>query len=261
MTMLTVGVTGPIGHGKTTFATALSKQVNTFAHFESSHIISEVANALLAQTGAVPRPGDLTAINKWLRRLPPIIGKKLHADVGFERIKITAPALRAAPLEYQKLLIYLANLQKDPDLARQKITDRNKSAHRPLLQWLGGYLVSKADKGIWYKEIARRVRGEADKGTELCVVGGLRYLSDAAILRTTGAIIVKIYRPSLAPADITDPTEREREQVPVDSTVLNDGSVDNLATCAEILLRDMQNNRLQPNYSAQALAAFSSNSK
>jgi dephospho-CoA kinase len=46
--MIILGMTGPIGHGKTTFADALSDLVPSTVHFESSLIIAEVANDMHA---------------------------------------------------------------------------------------------------------------------------------------------------------------------------------------------------------------------
>lgn len=247
--MIILGMTGPIGHGKTTFADALSDLVPSTIHFESSLIIAEVANALHAAIpNKLPDPYDVEALNDWLGVLPDILAEKVQARCTFEKIKLQQRSIEQHPIEYQKLILHVENLHRNPEMARKKITRENKENYRPILQWLGGYLVEHVDAGIWYKEIVRRIRKAEAVGTDLCIVGGLRFPSDAKLLRDAGAIIVKVYRPAHLQNDMLDPTERERENIKTDCTVMSDGTVDDVKHFAARFLNDIRNNQLENLY-------------
>jgi energy-coupling factor transporter ATP-binding protein EcfA2 len=251
--MILLGMTGPIGHGKTTLADALAELVPKTAHFESSLIIAEVANAMHSCLNNIPDPYDVDALNNWLKSLPAILLEIVHAHSTFDQIKLDQVEIERHPIEYQKLILHVENMQRDPGLARQNITRENKESYRPFLQWLGGYLVQKVDPGIWYDELVRRVKIEQQNGTDLCIVGGLRFPADATILRQAGGIVVKVYRPGHLQNDMLDPTERERENIPVDCTIMSNGSVEDVKLFAATFLDDIRNNRLQHLYQTGAV--------
>ncbi len=241
-------MTGPIGHGKTTFADAMTAMEPSTVHFESSLIIAEVANALQAALTDIPDPYNVDRLNNWLRALPAILLEIVHVRCTFEQIKLDQTAMEEHPIEFQKLILHVENLQRKPELMNQQIDKENKESYRPLLQWLGGYLVQRIDSGIWYNEIVRRIRQAAAAGCQLCIVGGLRYPTDAAILRGAGAIIVKVYRPGHLQSDMLDPTERERQNIQVDCTIMSNGSVADVSKFAENFYKDLKANKLQSLY-------------
>lgn len=252
--MILLGMTGPIGHGKTTFATALAELVPRTTHFESSLIIAEVVNAMHAALTQIPDPYNVDSLNNWLRCLPPILQQITHTPCTFEQLQLEPKDIEVHPVEYQKLILHVENLQRQPEMARQDINNANKENYRPILQWVGGYLVKKVDPGIWYNEIVRRVRTEQQKGCELCIVGGLRFPSDANILRQAGGIIVKVYRPGHLQNDMLDPTERERENIQVDCTIMSNGTIHDVAKHAVVFIEDIKNNRIQPLYQTKDYA-------
>ncbi|MES2971443.1 MAG: hypothetical protein V4702_03925 [Patescibacteria group bacterium] len=251
--MIIIGMTGPIGHGKSTFADGLKELVPSTVHLETSLIIAEVANAFQSALNDIPDPYNVERLNNWLRALPPILMDIVHARANFEQIKLDQIAMEEHPVEYQKLILHVENLQRRPELINQPITKDNKESFRPLLQWLGGYLVQRIDSGIWYNEIVRRIRQAAAAGCELCIVGGLRYPSDAAILRGAGAIIVKVYRPGHLQSDMLDPTERERQNIQVDCTIMSNGTVADVRKFTAIFYEDLKQNKLQSTYHTASL--------
>ncbi len=248
MLMIILGMTGPIGHGKTTFADALSTLEPNTVHFESSLVIAEVANSLQAALTDIPDPYNVERLNNWLRALPAILLESAHVHCTFEQIKLHQYSMEEHPIEYQKLILHVENLQRKPELMNQQITKENKESFRPFLQWLGGYLVQRIDSGIWYNEIVRRIRQAAGAGANLCIVGGLRYPTDAAVLRGAGAIVIKVYRPGHLQSDLLDPTERERQNIQVDCTIKSNGTVADVKVFAKQFYEDLNNNKLQTTY-------------
>ena len=246
--MVLLGMTGPIGHGKTTFAEALSKLEPSTARFESSMIIAEVGNALQAALTDLPDPYNVEQLNNWLRALPAILLEITHVHVTFEQVKLDQQAIEEHPIEFQKLILHVENLQRKPELMEQQITKENKESYRPLLQWLGGYLVQRVGSGIWYDEIVRRVRLAAAAGTKLCIVGGLRYPTDATILRQAGGRIIEVYRPGHLQSDLMDPTERERQNIDVDCTIMSNGTLADIRAFAPIFYADLLADKLHKTY-------------
>jgi len=247
-------MTGPIGHGKSTFAKALMELEPTAKHFESSLIVAEVADALHSSTSNLPNRDDIDSINTWLRPLPSILLETVHAKCSFQQLALTTPDVNLHPIEYEKLFLHIQNLVSNPKLLSQDINKENKEQYRPILQWLGGYLVKKVDPGIWYKEIVRRVYAIADSGSKLCVIGGLRFPTDALYVRQAGGVIVKVYRPGHLQYDMLDPTERERENISPDTTIVSNGTIDDVKNCAKQVVDDIAANKLQKTYYAKSKA-------
>lgn len=248
MVMLLLGMTGPISHGKTTFAAALADIEPLTIHLESSLVIAQVANAMHAALTKVPDPYDVNSLNDWLKHLPAILKETVHVTTNFDRVKLEQIDIEQHPIEYQKLIMHVENLRRTPQLARQAITIDNKETYRPFLQWLGGFLVQRIDAGIWYNQIVRLVQDAESTGCKLCIVGGLRYPTDAAILRLAGGKIIKVYRPGHLQNDMLDPTERERDNIPVDCTIMSNGTVEDVKRCAAVFLKDLQEGTLQQLY-------------
>lgn len=251
--MLTIGITGPIGHGKSTFAEALQKLEPSTYRIEFSTVVIEIANAMHAALRVVPPRDDISAINDWLKALPAILLQSVHLRTPFSLIMLNADEIGKHPIEYEKLFLHLDSLGRNPKLARTSITRANKEEYRPFLQWLGGYLVQKVDPAIWQREIITRLR-RVDRGHHrLCVVGGLRFPEDATALRGIGAKILKVYRPGHLQYDVLDPTERERGNIQVDSTIMSDGTIDDLTRCAARVLQDLRSGNLQKLYRAKSV--------
>lgn len=252
--MIIAGLTGSIHHGKTTFAGLLADQAHSALHFESWELIAEVAGALHREAGSHPDPADLDAVNDWLLPLPEIVDTYMHTPVKYADIRLTPARLQKHPEHYQKLLEYLADVQADAALIDTDITADTKEQFRPLLQWLGGFLVIVAGPGIWYDEIVRRLNNLRTQGYELVTIGGVRYPGDAERLRNAGGIILQIERPALPETDSTDLTERQRSLIKPDAVIMNDGSLEDLAERAEAVYKDLCFRQLKPEYGATAVA-------
>jgi len=252
--MLIFGMTGPIGHGKSTFAKAIKELEPSTVRFESSMVIAEVANALHAATQTIPTRDDIQSINEWLKPLPEIIAEVVHVKCTFYQVQVQLADVQRHPIEYEKLFLHIENLTRNPGLIKQPITPENKETYRPILQWLGGYLVKKLEPSIWYSEIIRRTQEAMAEGTKICIVGGLRFPTDAELIKKVQGTIIKVYRPDHLQFDALDPTERERDNIPADCTVVNNGTIDDMKTCAHKILEDIAASNLQRVYRTKEVA-------
>jgi hypothetical protein len=253
MVMLIIGMTGPIGHGKTTFARGLEKIVPETVHLESSLVIAEVVNALHAATTKIPERDNIDSINEWLKPLPSILLTVVKAHCSFAQIQLQEFEIERHPIEFEKLFLHIENMTRNPELVKAEIGKENKENYRPILQWIGGYMVKKVDSGIWYREIVRRVHNAEVAGNKICVIGGLRFPSDATIIKQAGGIVVKVYRPGHLQYDLLDPTERERNNIPTDCVIVSNGTVEDMERCAAKVLGDIQSHNLQHTYQTNAV--------
>jgi len=252
--MILVGITGPIGHGKSTLASALQQSESNSQVIETSEVINEVVNDLNHHAQQLPQKNDLSSINEWLSNLSQILPKVIHQRINWSRLELTNSAISAKTRDYIKLFEYIDSLHANPQLLHQNITETNKKDYRSMQQWLGGYLVTHLDADIWYSEILRRSKIASKNGLMLYVVGGVRFLSDADCMRKAGARIVAISRPDVTISDIDDPTERERAQIRPDSTVINNGSLSQLNNTARQLWSDLLADQLRPEYRTNDLS-------
>jgi hypothetical protein len=246
--LIIIGIHGEIQHGKSTFAGLLREAEPDSLYYESSSIISEVleeANAALTE----PLPDDKPLLaNQLLSKLPPILKKLVHVDISAEELVFTQSDINENYPRFSKLLAYAGTLHKLPHLLNEPITAENKEYFRPGLQGLGGYLVSKVCKTIWYDEIVRRMHTDITDDTKLVIVGGLRFPTDEAVLRAEGANIVEIHRPSVKNKDQRDPTEAHRKLIRNDSKILNIGDIEDLRSTTKLFYEDVLAGSLQPCY-------------
>ncbi|MDQ5972502.1 MAG: hypothetical protein QG553_661 [Patescibacteria group bacterium] len=244
--MVIVGITGGIDHGKTSLGEAFQSLETHATHYESSAVITNLAEAWLATVPVLPAADDIEAINDWLKHLVPLINTGFEQSCSFEDIALHPNDIKEHPENYAKLFAYL----KNPHTDLSKPGEANKQLYRPLLQWMGGYLVSTVDDGIWYKQIVRFIKQDEAAGIVLSTVGGLRFPHDGEILKEAGATIIEVERPGLDQTDTADPTERQRQQIKVDCTVYNDGTLGDLQNCARQIYQHILKGSLQANYHA-----------
>jgi hypothetical protein len=248
--MYIVGLTGPINHGKTTTAKLLMSQEPYSKLIESWQVIAEVAERLnqnFDQT--MVSSSDLTSVNSWLFHLLDILPGVVNARPTFDMIEIREHEIDAKPDEFNKLFVYIDRLKDNPGLASEEITYSNKEDHRPILQWLGGYLSSTMGESIWFNEIMHRVAA-ADEKTKLFVIAGLRFPADAERVRHHGGKIIEVYRPGHEVRDQADPTELNRNLIEADTKILNNGSIQDLEDAVKALWVDMKAEKLRYEYSA-----------
>lgn len=247
-----LGITGPIGSGKTTFADMLAETTEDHAHYESWYVIAEIATAFNAALKAELEFDTTTSqfelANQVLIWLPDAISEVLHHDVVWNQLAITKHDTLAHPALYEKLFIYMDMVTKDRSLLDKPLNDETKPTFRPLLQWIGGYFIAKISKTIWYDEIIRRI-DLRDPTTSLVVIGGVRSPSEADVIRAHGGRIVAMQRQGID-VDNSDPTESRRDAIIPDITVANNGTVDQLRELAVTLADDLAAGKPKKHYSA-----------
>ncbi len=244
--MIIIGVTGPISHGKTSLCEAFGQAMPYATLYESSQIITDLAERWVQSSGALPEPNDIPAINEWLQVLLPIIKQEFGLDVSLSQVEITQADIEEHPEEYQKLFDFLDGKTAEFSSLR----DYSKEEYRSLLQWMGGYFYHKISNDIWYNRIVELIQQDQANGITLAIVGGLRFPEDSEIIKEAGGVILGIQRPGLDESDLHDPTERQRQHIQLDSTVMNDGSLLDLQACAKRIYQDILADDLQPSYSA-----------
>ncbi len=241
--MILVGITGGIGHGKTSLAQAVAKCAVQPKLLETSTVIAEIIDELQAQNNSTPNTTNTESIKSWLTPLLTIVPQKLHQTLPSQALQTVKNSSAN-----QKLFEYFELLSKNPQLAQQTIGPSNKEQYRPMLQWLGNFLVQNTVPTIWYDELIRRGEQAKKDGCDLCIIGGVRYPSDAEVIRRKGGYILAINRPSLAQTDLADPTERERGSIIPDTIISNDGNLAALNNCAQQIIDDLQSQALRKSY-------------
>ncbi len=248
--MIILGITGPIGHGKTTLADFFAQTETNSIHLESGRIIAEAVDRLNTfYDSCKPVPHDYVSVNLWLSHLPQIIEEVTHYRMSSTPV-LTASQEKANPESYTKLWDYLAACQNNPGLTQQTIDTHNKSNYRTVLQWLGAFGEQQIQSGLWYTELLRRAK---QSNALLAIIGGVRFVADAHAVQEAGGIVIAIERPGYDQPDLNDPTEQERSTLPVNSTIVNNGSLDQLYATAKQIVADIRANALASQYETNKL--------
>jgi len=247
-----LGISGAIGSGKTTFARLIGQTVENHAIYETSMVIIEVANRfnqlLEAELNFDTANDDTELVNQSLVWMPDIISEHLHHETTWAHLAITSKDQRIHPELYKKLFDYLKNVRANHKLVEQTITTVNKVEYRSLLQWLGGYFVAKISATIWYDELFRRIDLHESRRS-LVIISGVRYLSDAELVRQHRGRIICISRPNLKPSG-DDITELESLKIEPDITVVNNGTVQDLQKLTEEIWNDIATGAPKKTYMA-----------
>ncbi len=245
-----VGITGAIGHGKSSFADAITELEPATYRVETGDIIIEVADRFHQEMPHPPRADNIAWMNRWLFALPNILRDVVQVETSYDQIAFSHDDVISHPIKYQKFFEHAAALVDTPELAETPISSNNKLQNRPLLQWLGGYLIERVSPTIWQDEVYRRVAAAGNNAAPLVLIGGIRYPSDADAVSEHGGVVVKISRPDVPEQDTADPTESQRSTIRPDVTVVNNGSLADLSVMAGNFVQDMKRGKPRALYIA-----------
>lgn len=253
--MVIIGITGGIGHGKTSLAEAFQRAEPRSRHFESSTLLADVITVWQERAGQPPDPHNLVAVNGWVAHLPEALKQVAHASIDASKLEFDAADIAKHPELYEKLFAHLVKLQQKPALMHTRITEANKADFRPLLQWLGGYITLQVDPRLWFTELMRQAEQTGSQGVRLSTIGGVRFPINAEIIHEHGGYVVGVQRPHIGETELDDLTERDRRKTPMDTILVNNGTLAELEAAAKCLYRDIRLNRRPQKHYAAAQAS------
>jgi hypothetical protein len=247
-----VGISGPIGSGKTTFAELLlAPDVSHAAHLESSTVVMEVCNEFNAALQAQPKPYDaLRTTNNLLPQLLPILSALSGYQITLEDIILTDVHINDNLIWYNKLFQYYREVADNPDITSRTITAINKTVYRSLMQWVGGYFLFRLDDSlIWYRELKKRI-SHLEPLVQFVALTAPRQPAEADYVRQVlNGLIIMMDRPDTM-LDINEGTERRVTQIIPDITIINNGNLTDLKRTAMLVLSDIKSDNYQATYTA-----------
>jgi hypothetical protein len=248
--MIMIGIAGSIGHGKTTLAEDFIDFEPNSIHLESSALIASIVNDWQKLTVTVPDINDLASVFNWVAMLPEIMAENLHTKIDPQPFHLGKRNVKNRPDQFLKLFNYLVQIRTNPKLIKTTITYANKLEYRSVLQWLGGFVQLNLPHGILFHELARQAESAGSHGTKLSVISGVRFPADVDVIHSHRGYIVLIDRPSAPIRETDDPTERERNNLTIDSLLLNNADLKQLYNCAKKIYSDMQIGQIEKSYEA-----------
>ena len=252
-----LGITGPIGHGKSALITAMQQAEPSSVHAESSDIIIQVADMLNKELHALPNLivgyTDPQSCQTWLDIALPRAIRHI-SSVSFDINKLIIGDAGTDPALFATLDLYMRTVRQQPLLLERPITSETKELYRPFLQWIGGYVTTRLGCSLWYEELIARSRVSEASGCQLYIIGGVRFLADATVLRRACGAILSIERSGVKVQDIIDPTEDQRSQILTDSTIYNDAGLAELQRLGETIATDIRAATLRQSYRASSVS-------
>jgi len=251
------GITGPIGHGKTTLANVLMALESRAVHIEPSDIISEVANEWFATfpKELLVYPIDYQLLNQWTTDLATVVSHQIKY-VDPNQLRITHDQVLGESKYYFKLFMYINLIRQGVIPFAEPIVLANKDKHRNILQWIGGFLVHRADRGIWFDHIERLLKKAEADGAKLGIVGGVRYPYDAKVIRRNQGIIIQLLRADLPERELADITEEHRREIKVDTTIISNFRQEALNELVKAFYNDALVGDLLPTYNSDDYQAL-----
>lgn len=248
--MHVIGISGAIGHGKSTFSQFLADTINNSRIFEASGDIVLVANnwlRFMPESFKTNPPGS-ELLNDWIDSLAEIVAKEGLGKPKAKKLYVTEYQLETRDDSILKLLEYLENIRAGTISPNDIIGAHNKEVHRSILQWIGGYLVKNYHEGIWFDSIDRKLNSAKEDGAGLAIVSGLRFPYDKKIIEKHQGTIIRIERPHVMVTDSQEVTEKEGTDLKASSIIINDANLDELRDTAKTFFDDLSGGRILEKY-------------
>jgi hypothetical protein len=250
--MIIVGISGPIGSGKTSFAELLvvaDPAIST--HLETSTIVMELCNQFNKALAAQPFPLDaIRSTNQLLPTLLPTLSTYSGKQLTLQDVLIHQHDISVHAVWYNKLFEYYDTVYAHPELPHHTILPANKTDYRAIMQWVGGYFLYRLnDPVMWYRVLQNTLR-QLPSAISFAALTAPRQPAEADFIRKELAgLIIMMQRPTVE-LDSNEGTEQAVSSIKPDITVINNGNLSDLRILANSLRADIIRGNYQSVYSA-----------
>ncbi|MFF4610326.1 hypothetical protein ACFY1Q_11745 [Streptomyces albidoflavus] len=167
------------------------------------------------------------------------VAASLVEDHGYVRVAfadtLKDAALKADPLipHYRGEELLNTRLSKVVDLVGWDAAKDDLPEVRRFLQHFG-QAIRDIDPRFWVRSAVDAVHGAS--GGRPVVITDVRHHNEVRAVQDLGFTLIRIERPGLTPGDHV--SERNTLDFDVDATIVNDGTLDDLAAAASVLVSD-----------------------
>lgn len=246
--MKVVGLTGFRRHGKSTVGERLRGKYSSVVDAEFSDVFIDLTNRWfpngLDLAGRLSVQEAIQLANQNSHRLAGIVANHTGLDVDASRFLIEDS--EASRQLHNRIISYLSEVR-----APFPVTRANKVEHTWILQWEGhlGAVASRPD--VWARWVDEMVEERVSADTELVTISGIRRPFEVLPVRNRQGTMVRVHDPRKGQDD--DHTEKDIDLIPVDTVILNDGSLEQLEAAVDQLNDDLVASSVRSLYVCSAI--------
>lgn len=124
-----------------------------------------------------------------------------------------------------------------------EFVEQNKSLFRPMLQWYGTDLKRNLVSQNYWIDRLREKLTHIDNYTAAVLIPDVRFLNEASFISSLGGILIRIKRPETDNAKDSHLSETEQDQILVDYSLENDGTLIDLKNKIRAVIHGINKNQ------------------